>query len=683
MHGRCKLRNVGICNGERLTFGLSYENVQWNEFDSFAKSCPWLPPRTHPKPDLTYAFPIQISPPGSLQGFAKDELTQTLSVQSLGKLVEQGVTCAPTTALRNKANHSDGSGWSSSDRSCFPWAVVEIKKDVASPRDAAIERCYCQAANAAAAALEIQAQLFKKINDILPLQSPPVVAFTCVGPVVKVWLAYNDKPEFGHPVQVRANHPHLFTEANFKKRMRCIWSTSIRLTWGVVSLRAIVKNMHTWSSRLLKPKLQVAILQASKRLPTKSPPGFHDPPNWCLPTPVVHCSEAVSTDSSSKKKPGISQMFGNSITPEKHNSPVLHLRIDTPTPSKNTDHTSPLRNCQPEAALGARNDSFFGNNNKSAAAGPSTTRTHGLFGQNAGPSTTRTHGLFGQNAGPSTTRTRGLFGQNAPDVFIGPGFDWSLHTATSIGLRSQSATKSGSNLFGGTSTSVARDPGKNTFDADVGSNYVKGGLFGATIGHSATKVNHGERRPSISLAPPDSDGRPVSSTNGISAWGSSRKPGAVSLFKSESSSSSTSGFGSSSKSEFGSSSKLGFGSSSPIPRSSRFGSSSEPVLSSSSKSDCARVDTSKNNDRGGSSSGSSRSNISAPMHTHRKSSVRAARQTDVSDITTAFASTSLGFTSTHHTTLNGATGPGHRHLDKASNKPEKTPNYDKTRRRAK
>ena len=58
--------------------------------------------------------------------------------------------------------------------------------------DDSVERCYCQAANAAAAALQLQAQLFE--NSAIISQSPPVIAFTCIGPIVKVWLAYQDKP---------------------------------------------------------------------------------------------------------------------------------------------------------------------------------------------------------------------------------------------------------------------------------------------------------------------------------------------------------------------------------------------------------------------------------------------------------------------------------------------------------
>lgn len=84
-----------------------------------------------------------------------------------------------------------------------------MKKHVSAPDDNAVERCYCQAANAAAVALDLQAQLFDKLKDSRSLQPPPVLAFTCVGPVVKVWLAYQDKSRyFGTPMQVRTAYSH-------------------------------------------------------------------------------------------------------------------------------------------------------------------------------------------------------------------------------------------------------------------------------------------------------------------------------------------------------------------------------------------------------------------------------------------------------------------------------------------
>lgn len=610
-----------ICNSAKLTFGLSYENVRWNEFDSFAKPRPWLAPRTHPQPDLTYAFPIQTSTPVSLEGFARDELTQTLSVQSLGKLVEQGVACAPTTALANRANLPDRLGWSSSDRSCFPWAVVEIKKDVTSPRDVAIERCYCQAANAAAAALEIQVQLFEKFNDTLPLQSPPVVAFTCVGPVVKVWLAYNDKTVFGHPVQVRAPLPHLFVKANLEKRMRCIWSTSMRLTWGVVSLRAIIKNMHTWSSRLLKPKLQVAILQASKCLPTKSPPGLHSPLSWCLPFPAVDCPEAASTNSSSRENPIIAQMFGKQMTPEKHSTPASHPRIDTPTPSRNADYASPLYTSRSREALGARKDPISGT-------------------------------LFTQLISTGT------------DIFSRPGIGSSIGTATGVGLRNHSTIK-GVGLFGGTSTSVARESEQDMSTSETSIDRAKVSLFGPSqtaASPSSNTVNTKEGSTSgsptklatNSLGTTDpSDKSSTCRSSPEPGFGPPCRPMVRPSWKPESDNKDnvdkSSVSGSSSKQTSSPSGKPGFENNHNMGKSSTLGLSPQPTSacppdplpSLSNKRNHGDVGTSSDNHGGGLVGASSSSDSRALGDVGESTCSASVKGTDMFDITTAFESTSL------------------------------------------
>lgn len=77
---------------------------------------------------------------------------------------------------------------------CYPWAVVEVKHAKVDDKD--IKFCYRQAANAAAAALDIRYSLFASSHPTLDedkvrgLPIPPIITFTCVGPSVKVWLAY-------------------------------------------------------------------------------------------------------------------------------------------------------------------------------------------------------------------------------------------------------------------------------------------------------------------------------------------------------------------------------------------------------------------------------------------------------------------------------------------------------------
>lgn len=53
--------------------------------------------------------------------------------------------------------------------------------------------------------------------------------------------------------------------------MVCIWSTSAELIWGVASIRSIIFNMHTWASRILKPRLQHCVQQLSERTRPSTP----------------------------------------------------------------------------------------------------------------------------------------------------------------------------------------------------------------------------------------------------------------------------------------------------------------------------------------------------------------------------------------------------------------------------
>lgn len=188
-------------------YRVSFGEVTWNDFENIveAHNPEEASPRTMPKPDLTYAFPVRDLSSSSSRGFARDEHLQAFSLQVLGNLVDQGISCAPTTGLRKWNKLPEKTGLSSTDRVCFPWAVVEMKRH-ATTDEGVITRCYCQAANAAAVALDMQAQLFKKLgHDSLTLM-PPIITFTCVGPIVKVWLAYREQTGiFGGSTKVRVS----------------------------------------------------------------------------------------------------------------------------------------------------------------------------------------------------------------------------------------------------------------------------------------------------------------------------------------------------------------------------------------------------------------------------------------------------------------------------------------------
>ncbi|KAJ8115029.1 hypothetical protein OPT61_g3241 [Boeremia exigua] len=251
-----------------------YGEFTWNSFHEWseARGQEGTLDRTMPKPDLTYAFPVQGQQLRILKGFARDDLLQTFSLQVLGSLVEQGVTCTPTTALRQWVKAPEKTEMSATDSSCFPWSVVEMKRNPTKDK-ASIERCYCQAANGAAAALDMHAQLYQRSGHELISRQPPVMAFTCNGPIVKVWLAYQDDSKLSQKPRKVSLCPTEQIIADDWKRMVCIWTTSVQLTWGVASLRAVLLNMHTWASRLLKPKLQgcvYTIYASLRKMPESS-----------------------------------------------------------------------------------------------------------------------------------------------------------------------------------------------------------------------------------------------------------------------------------------------------------------------------------------------------------------------------------------------------------------------------
>ena len=101
----------------------------------------------------------------------------------------KGLTCSPAKGLAK----CKPIGEDEKHRVCFPFAMVELKHDIAKNTDK--EFCYCQAANAASCALAMLCQLCQHTpnsmywhdehNEVLP-----VVTFTFIGNEAKVWLAY-------------------------------------------------------------------------------------------------------------------------------------------------------------------------------------------------------------------------------------------------------------------------------------------------------------------------------------------------------------------------------------------------------------------------------------------------------------------------------------------------------------
>jgi hypothetical protein len=70
---------------------------------------------------------------------------------------------------------------------CFPWAVVESKKEKGGTL-----KCYRQAINAASVALRMREGLMlEKYHPPGKREEiPPIIVFTTIGHLVKLWLAY-------------------------------------------------------------------------------------------------------------------------------------------------------------------------------------------------------------------------------------------------------------------------------------------------------------------------------------------------------------------------------------------------------------------------------------------------------------------------------------------------------------
>ncbi|KAK3629992.1 hypothetical protein LTR56_017751 [Elasticomyces elasticus] len=219
------------------------ENLLWNDHGmtpALDEEMPF-PSRTTPKPDLTIGFPVYHSLDTFRDMTAKEHYGKVFSVDFLAQLRRPSrpdtskLRFALTTGL-SKVSRNAEVFLGDSDLICFPWAVVEAKRP-ARPGDdrSPEERCYCQAANAAAAALDIFDSLIQEVAQVCSDEVPPVIAFTSVGPHLKVWLA--------------------FRQTNGQQMMKCIYATDLTLAFGVWSIQLIVEHMHVWSSRILKPKI--------------------------------------------------------------------------------------------------------------------------------------------------------------------------------------------------------------------------------------------------------------------------------------------------------------------------------------------------------------------------------------------------------------------------------------------
>lgn len=145
-----------------------------------------------PKPDLTYAYPIfrttDVDP-----SFATHQSVLNFSASFIREL-SQSPRALKCTLTNNLLNAKDGTAafgkLQKKDLMAFPWAIVEVKPEDA--MEASEQFCFNQAANASSAAVRMRRNMIEACPGSNPNDISPVVAFTCIGPRVRVWLTYFD-----------------------------------------------------------------------------------------------------------------------------------------------------------------------------------------------------------------------------------------------------------------------------------------------------------------------------------------------------------------------------------------------------------------------------------------------------------------------------------------------------------
>ena len=141
---------------------------------------------TGPKPDLTYGFPIYKSIDDLPKALIAMDIARNFLADTIRRFNDPPWELK--VSLTTKIYQEDSAELRNPDLMCFPWAVVEVKRR--SKDEGVKDFCYQQAANASATALDIMTDLFKTSHGLVPDDLPPIIAFTCIGPELRLWLTF-------------------------------------------------------------------------------------------------------------------------------------------------------------------------------------------------------------------------------------------------------------------------------------------------------------------------------------------------------------------------------------------------------------------------------------------------------------------------------------------------------------
>ncbi|KAI9162847.1 Lactoylglutathione lyase [Paramyrothecium foliicola] len=137
---------------------------------------------------------------------------------------------------------------------CFPWLIVEHKKEAFDSETRVREVVYCQAANAAACAVQLNVQAAKyALKSANFSHIPPIPVITTIGPELKIWIMYYAQ-NFDAPVEHQAWRDEPLVKKHDRGYvMRGIWEGDVMDVEDTAKFRIILENIHTWAVRVFRP----------------------------------------------------------------------------------------------------------------------------------------------------------------------------------------------------------------------------------------------------------------------------------------------------------------------------------------------------------------------------------------------------------------------------------------------
>jgi hypothetical protein len=152
------------------------------------------PPKTRPKLDLYFGFPIHSVDDRDSRIFKEDRSFKNYTFQTLSQLATRGLLYIPASdSPAPVADIEIDSKELPPPVVCFPWSIVQLNhvEEPLSANDGLVSEMVSLASSAASTALSMFERLARFADEKHDGQHiPPVTIITSVGPNTTVWLAY-------------------------------------------------------------------------------------------------------------------------------------------------------------------------------------------------------------------------------------------------------------------------------------------------------------------------------------------------------------------------------------------------------------------------------------------------------------------------------------------------------------